>query len=313
MKKIIKKIKRIIRFILKPSMLIIKLGEENKIKIKDSTFLKLRYKNRIGKKLDLNNPKTFNEKLQWLKLYDRNPEYTKMVDKYEVKKYVADIVGEEYIIPTIGVYEKFEDINFDELPKQFVMKCTHDSGSTIVCKNKDEFDIESAKDKIEKGLKQNFFYLAREWPYKNVKPRIIIEKYMVDESETELKDYKLFCFEGETKVILVCSDRTSKLKETFYDSEWNLIDLIEGNHPREENIEKPFNLQKMKKIAGMLAKNIPFVRVDFYEINSKVYFGELTFYPRGGYEEFSPEEYDRILGDMISLPKKRKKEEKNEK
>ena len=279
----------------------------------DYIFLKIKYKYKFNKKLDLNNPQTFNEKLQWLKLYDRNPEYTKMVDKYEAKKYVANIIGEEYIIPTLGVYDKFEDINFATLPNQFVIKCTHNSGGLIICKDKTKLNIKEARKKINKSLKRNYFYTGREWPYKNIKPRIIIEKYMENNSETELKDYKLFCFNGIPKIILVCSERfsSSNMCETWFDENWRYLDIIESNHRVNKEIKRPINFDKMKILAEKLSHNIPFLRCDFYEINKKIYFGELTFFPASGFENFKPAEWNKKLGDMIDLS--RIKEENNEK
>ena len=274
----------------------------------DYIFLKIKYKYKFNKKLDLNNPQTFNEKLQWLKLYDRNPEYTKMVDKYEAKKYVANIIGEEYIIPTLGVYDKFEDINFATLPNQFVIKCTHNSGGLIICKDKTKLNIKEARKKINKSLKRNYFYTGREWPYKNVKPRIIAEQYMEDKKNDELYDYKFMCFNGKVKCSFVCTDRYSEdgLKVTFFDLNWNKMPF-ERHYPNSNNvIEKPINYELMIKLAETLSKDIPFVRVDFYEINNKPYFGELTFYPGNGMEEFTPEKYDKILGDMLELPKEKR-------
>ena len=269
----------------------------------DKIYLKMIYKIQLHKDLNLNNPQTFNEKIQWLKLYDRKPEYAKMVDKYEAKKYVSNIIGEEHIIPTIGIYEKFEDINFDKLPNQFVMKCTHDSGGIVICKNKKDLDIKQAKKKINKSLKRNYFYNGREWPYKNVKPRIIIEKYMKDNSKNELIDYKLMCFNGQCKIIFTCTDRYSNdgLKVTFFDLNWNKLPF-ERHYPTDiKIINKPKNLEKMLDFSKKLSKNIPFVRTDFYEINEMLYFGEMTFFPGSGFEEFKPEEWDKKIGDMIDL------------
>ena len=272
--------------------------------IPDEIFLKYKYKKYFGKKIDLKNPKTFNEKLQWLKLYDRKDAYTKMVDKYEVKNYVSGIIGEEYIIPTLGVYNNWNDIDFKQMPKQFVLKCTHDSGSSIVCTDKLNFDYEECKKKINKALKNNFFYEFREWPYKNVKPRILIEKYMEDNDSSEmLSDYKLFCFNGIVKTILVCSNRKGEFKNTdFYDSDWNLMPFTRERHENNpKGIKKPEKLEEMIQIAEKLSKDIPFVRVDLYEINGKVYFGELTFFPSSGFEGFKPEEYDTILGNWLDI------------
>ena len=293
--------------------LILKLASRNIIYMNDKKFLQKKYFLKFGKKLDLNNPKTFNEKLQWLKLYDRNPEYTKMVDKYAVRSYISKKIGQEYLIPLIGVYNKFEEIKFEELPNQFVLKCTHDSGSTIVCKDKNQFDFDDAKKKINRKMKMNFYYVGREWPYKNVKPKIIIEKYMEDNEQSELRDYKLMCFNGKVKCSFVCSERYSEsgLKIDIYDLEWKKME-VKRNHPNSSiEIAKPKNYEIMIELAEKLSKGIPFVRVDFYEIEGKLYFGELTFFPGSGLKEFIPEKYDNILGDMLELP--REKREKNEK
>jgi len=268
----------------------------------DEKYLKKEYKLNFGKELDLKNPKTFNEKMQWLKLNDRKDVYTTMVDKCEVKKYVAGIIGEEYIIPTIGVYNKFDEIDFDKLPNQFVMKCTHDSGGIVICKDKNKFDKKAAKKKINKFLKRKYYYIHREWPYKNVKPRIIIEKYMEDGKASELTDYKIMCFAGKTKMLFTCTERFSgNLKVTFFDLGWNKL-AFERHYPSSKvNIPKPRNLEKMIKLSEKLAKNIPFVRIDWYEINGKTYFGEYTFYPGSGFEEFTPVKWDKKLGDLIDL------------
>ena len=277
---------------------------KNIIKMSDRRYLELKYEVIMDKKLNLNNPKTFNEKLQWLKLYDRKLEYTKMVDKYEAKEYVSNIIGDEYIIPTLGIYNKFEDIDFEKLPNQFVIKPTHTSGNVYICKNKNEIDYKVLKKHINGWLKRQYYYLHREWPYKNVKPRIIIEKYMQEKNGEELKDYKFFCFNGKPKMVLVCSDRFNNLNKTFFDENWKIFDFTEGNHDKNENIEKPVNFETMKGLAEKLAQNLSFVRIDFYDINGKIYFGEITFYPSAGYEKFNPQKYDEIFGSMIELPKK---------
>lgn len=274
----------------------------------DYIFLQIKYRYKFNKKLDLKKPQTFNEKLQWLKLYDRNPEYTKMVDKYEAKKYVANIIGEEYIIPTLGVYDKFEDINFATLPNQFVIKCTHDSGGLIICKDKTKLNIKEARKKINKSLKRNYFYTGREWPYKNVKPRIIAEQYMVDESGTELKDYKFFCFNGEPKLLFVAKDRPYATKFNYYDMDFKKLPFKQHYKNFNDYIEKPKGFEKMIELSRKLSKDIPHVRVDFYDINGKVYFGELTFYHFSGFEKFEPNEWDKKLGDMLELPRERKVE-----
>ncbi len=271
----------------------------------DRIYLPLLYKKQIGNKLNLKSPATFNEKLQWLKLYDRKPEYTIMVDKYAVKKYVANIIGKEYIIPTLGVWDNPDEICFDTLPHQFVLKCTHNSGlGMYICRNKSKIDEKAIKDELRKGLAQNYYLTAREWPYKNVHRRIIAEKYMEDSGTTELNDYKFMCFNGNVRCTFVCSDRSENLKVTFYDKQWKRMPF-ERHYPASKvDIPKPKNYDKMVELAEILSKDIPFVRVDFYEINGHIYFGELTFYPGAGLEEFTPSKWDKILGDWIVLPKK---------
>lgn len=275
----------------------------------DELYLKMKYYKVFKKKLNLKNPQTFNEKLQWLKLHDRKDVYTTMVDKFEAKKYVANIIGEEYIIPTFGVYNTFDDIDFNKLPNQFVMKCTHDSGGIIIVKDKSKIDLKKAKSQMNECLKRNFYYLSREWPYKNVKPRIIIEKYMEEEGYIQLNDFKLMCFNGKVKYTFVCSERDNQkegLAVTFFDNDWNKLPFERHYRSSKKKIEKPKNFGKMIELAEKLAKNIPFLRVDFYEINNKIYFGELTFFPGGGFEEFTPEEWDYKLGEMIDLSKVKK-------
>lgn len=271
----------------------------------DKCFLKLKFRLAMGKKLDLKNPETFNEKLQWLKLYDRKSEYTGMVDKYSVREYIAKTVGEEYLIPLLGVWERFEDIDFDCLPEQFVLKCTHDSGGVVVCKNKVELDKESAREKINKSLKKNYFYQSREWPYKNIKPRIIAEKYMEDVSGG-LTDYKFMCFNGEVKSCFTCTERFSSggLKVTFFNEKWEKLPFERGYPASAKEIARPANYAKMLQLSQELSKGIPFVRIDFYEVDGKIYFGELTFYPGSGMEIFRPEQWDYTFGSWIDLPSK---------
>ena len=276
--------------------------------IPDKIFLSFYYKAVFGKKLDLNNPRTFNEKLQWLKLYDRNPGYTKLVDKYEVKKFVAEKIGEKYIIPTLGVWERFDDINFNDLPDQFVLKCTHDSGGIIICKDKNKLNKGEARRLLNKYLSQNFYYQAREWPYKNVKPRIIAEKYMEDKTYSELRDYKFFCFNGEPKIMFVATERQlvgEEVKFDFFDMNYNHLNIING-HPNAKTIpEKPVHFDEMKMLARVLSEGIPHVRIDFYEANGHVYFGEFTFAHFGGFVPFEPEEWDYRLGEWIVLPERK--------
>lgn len=276
-------------------------------RLPDEEYIKKLYKLHIGKELDLDNPKGFNEKLQWLKLYDRKPEYTTMVDKFAVKQYVTNKIGNEYIIPTLGVWDHFDDIDFTALPKRFVLKCTHDSGGLVICKDKSKFDIKKAKSKIEKSLKTNFYLVGREWPYKNVKPRIIAEQYMEDNPDSQdLIDYKLMCFNGKVKCSFTCTGRHAKdgLKVTFFDTDWKRMPF-ERHYPAElNNICKPKSYEEMTQLAEILADKIPFVRIDFYEIKGKPYFGEMTFFPGNGMEEFTPEEWDETLGSWLELPNK---------
>lgn len=273
--------------------------------IPDYIFLKIMYKRCMGKKLNLRNPQTFNEKLQWLKLYDRNPEYTKLVDKYEAKKYVADKIGEEYIIPTIGIWNRFEDIDFDSLPQQFVLKTTHDSGGVVICKDKDSFDYDKAKEKIKKSLKTNYYYVAREWPYKNVYPRIIAEEYVCDKVGNEgLTDYKFFCFNGKVDYVMVCVDRhVNSVKYYFYDRNWELQRINECGlkAPKDFTISKPPRIEAMFAIAEKLSKKLPFVRCDLYASMDRIYFGEFTFFSDAGFDRDILPKTDMYFGNLLNL------------
>lgn len=270
----------------------------------DELYLKMMYQVKLGRKLNFKEPLYFNEKLNWLKLYDRKDIYTKMADKYEVREIVGKRLGEEYLIPLLGVWEHVEDIDFSKLPEQFVLKCTHDSGSVIICKDKKNFDKKDALRKLAATMKTNYFYPSREWPYKNIRPRIIAEKYMVDESGTELKDYKIYNFGGEPKLIQVDFGRFVHHERNLYTLDWNYISE-EIEYPTNKNIQiaRPECLEEMLACARLLAKGIPSVRTDFYSINGKVYFGEITFYQEGGFARFSSEAYSKKLGDWITLPK----------
>ena len=272
--------------------------------IDDEHFVRWKYYLNFRKKLDLDNPKTFNEKLQWLKLNDWHEEYTQMVDKYEAKKYVANLIGEEYIIPTLGVYDSFDEIDFDKLPNQFVLKCTHNSGGIIICRDKASLDVPKARKQMTKWLKKNPFWTNREYPYKNVKPRIIAEQYMEDESGYELKDYKFFCFSGDVKYVFVATDRGKADEETkfdFFDMDWNHLPFTNGHPNNPGPISKPENFEEMKALACKLSKNMPHVRVDLYNISGKIYFGELTFYHWSGLTPFVPEKWDFEFGECITL------------
>lgn len=269
---------------------------------KDAKYLKILYRYRLGKTLNLEDPRTFNEKIQWLKLYDRKALYTQIVDKYEVRNYIKEKIGEKYLIPLIGVYNSFDEINFESLPAQFVIKCTHDSGGLVICKDKSKLDIEKARKKINKCLNRNYFYNTREWPYKNIKPRIVIEKYMVDESRTELKDYKFFCFDGKVNALFVATDRGIDTRFDFFDTDFNKIPLKQYYENGNKQINKPKGYKEMLELASELSKGFPHVRVDLYDINGKIYFGELTLSHFSGLKRFEPEKYDYIFGDWISLP-----------
>ena len=274
--------------------------------LSDKTYLKLKWKNVMDYHLNLDTTITFNEKLQWLKLNDRKPIYNQMVDKYEAKLYVAEKLGKQFIIPTLGVWNDIEEIDWDSLPERFVLKCTHDSGGLVICKDKAKLNIEKTKKILKQSFRFNFYMAGREWPYKDVPRRIIAEKYMEDSSNQELSDFKIHCFNGTPKVILVCRDRFSKtgLTEDFYDTQWNHLEIRRLEHPNTEvPIEKPEELDMMLDYAKKLSYGIPFLRVDFYIVNHKIYFGELTFYPATGMSPFIPHKWDEIFGSWIILPK----------
>ncbi|MBQ6062960.1 MAG: glycosyl transferase [Prevotella sp.] len=260
---------------------------------------------RAGYTLNLDNPQTFNEKLQWLKLYDHNPLYTTLVDKYEVKKYVADKIGNQYIIPTLEVWDDVDDIDFNKLPNQFVLKCTHDSGGLVICKDKSNFKTNKAKKVLRKSLGRNFYYMGFEWPYKNVKPRIIAEKYMEDTKTKELRDYKFFCFNGEVKALFIATERQKEgedVKFDFFDEDFNHLPFKQGHENATVLPQKPLCFDQMKKFAAILSDGIPQVRVDFYEVDGHIYFGEMTFFHHGGWTKFDPEEWDTIFGKWVTLP-----------
>lgn len=268
----------------------------------DELYLRILYFLRMGKMLHLNPPVTYNEKLQWLKLHNRHPEYTQMVDKAMAKEYVAGIIGNEYIIRTLGVWDKFEDIDFDTLPNRFVLKCTHDSGGLVICTDKDKLDISKAKKKINKSMRRNYFCGTREYPYKNVQPRIVAEEYMVDESGTELKDYKFFCFDGKVKMMFVATGRPYDTRFDFYDMEFKHLPFKQGHPLADRSISKPCGFEKMIHLAEVLSKGIPHVRVDFYDINGNIYFGEMTFFHFSGCVLFEPSKWDSIIGEWLKLP-----------
>ncbi len=273
--------------------------------LSDEAFLKKKYKARFGKTLDLKNPKTFNEKLQWLKLHNRDDRFTTMVDKENVKKYVAERIGNEYVIDSLGVWDSFDEIDFEKLPNQFVLKCTHDSGGLVICRDKDRLNFEQAKKKIEKSLGRNYYMFGREWPYKNVKPRILAEKYMQDENskpEESLRVYKIMTFNGVPKIIqTIQNDKTPNEVIDYFDTEWNLLKMRQNFPNSNKPLARPATLDKMLELASRLAEDIPFLRIDFYEVNKQVYFSEFTFYSDSGMAKFYPEEWDTVLGNWMDL------------
>lgn len=297
--------KRLIRVIKNPVLVVLALLDRLAFIFPDKLFLKIKYYLIINKPLNLENPTTFNEKLQWLKINDRNPKYTQMVDKIDAKIFVTSIIEEKYIIPTLGVFEKFEDIDFDLLPNQFVIKCTHDSGGVVICKDKSTFNYPSAKSKIEKHAKSNPYYFTREWPYKNIKPRILVEQYLIDSNNEDLVDYKFMVFNGFVRCLFVVSQRNTAtgLKVDFFDENWKHLPFERYYKNSEKPIRKPSLFSEMKQLAETLAQQIKssFVRIDFYQANNHIYFGEITFYPGGGWEPFTPVEWDYQLGSWIVL------------
>lgn len=293
--------KKIIKIIKNPKKIIIFLASKGIIPYNDKKYLKYVYKEKTGDDLNLDNPKKFTEKLQWLKLFDRNPLYPKLVDKYEVRDYVKKLIGEKYLIPCLGVYDNVNEIDFEQLPNQFVLKTTHDSGTVVICKNKKNFDISKAKKFLSKRLKRKYFYLWREWPYKDVKPRIIAEKYMEDKTYKGINDYKFYCFNGEPKIMFIILERNIKPKMSFYDMNFNKLDMHQTFPDYNKKIEKPKNFEKMIQFCKILGKNFPHVRIDFYECNDQLYFGELTFFDSAGFDKFSPDVYNDILGEWIDL------------
>ena len=271
--------------------------------IPDDVYVKIVFRLKMGYKLNLKNPKTFNEKLQWLKLYDRKPIYTDYVDKYKVRNIVENLIGNKYLIPLLGVWNSFEEIDFNKLPNQFVLKCNHDSGGLVICKEKSNFDIKAAKKKINSSLKTNYYYHSREWHYKNVKPLIIAEKYIEDYSGA-LIDYKFFCFNGKSDFVMICVDRfTDKKKFYFFDENWKRLKFTKSDFEDSEQIHipKPKNLNKMFEIASVLSNDMKFARIDLYECDEKIYFGEITIIPDSGFDNTFNKDTDLFLGSKILL------------
>lgn len=269
----------------------------------DEKYLKALYRVKFGRKLHLKNPKSFNEKLNWLKLYARNSIYTNMADKYKAKELAASLIGQEHIVPCYGAWEKFDDIGWDSLPEQFVLKCTHDSSEVILCRDKKTLDKEAARTKIEKCMKRNWYRHNCEWVYKDIKPLIIADKLLDDHSGTELRDYKFWCFNGEPKYMYF-TNKGKKILENFYDMDFNPVYINHGFERRKPEFEKPIAFEEMKMYAAKLSKDIPFVRVDFFYVDGVIYFAEWTFYDWGGVRPFADYQQDLALGELLVLPKK---------
>lgn len=272
--------------------------------IPDALYLKLLFRLKTGCTLNLEQPQNYNEKLQWLKVHEHYEQYTKLVDKYAVKRYVEGCIGAEYVIPVIDRWSAVGEIAFETLPNQFVLKCTHDSAGFEICLNKETFDQEAAKRKLKRCMRRNFYYAGREWPYKNVKPQIIAEKYMEDTVLGELRDYKFFTFGGVPKIVHIVSNRQNRDEETygdFFDMDYNHLDLTMGHNNAPVPPEKPKNFEKMKEFAAKLSEGTRHLRVDFYEVDGKLYFGELTFYQDSGFADIQPPEWNDVLGSWISL------------
>lgn len=290
----------------KPRDLLLFLFEKIAPIVPDKSYLRVKYYLRMGKRLNLNNPKTFNEKIQWLKIYGRTDINRIMSDKYLVKEFISKEIGDRYVIPLIGVWSSVDEINFDELPDKFVLKCNHNSGTgMVICKDKSLLNIEDVKKGLKKGLKEDYFPISREYAYKNIPRRIIAEEYMEDKKTHELRDYKFFCFDGVPKALFIASGRLKgehSVTFDFFDMDYNHLPFTNGHPNSTIPIEKPDCFEEMKSLASRLSRGIPHVRVDFYEVNGRVYFGEFTFSHWGGFMPFVPEKWDEILGNWINLP-----------
>ncbi len=289
------------------NLLTLKISQATKI-IPDKLYISMIYRLRMGKSMNWGNPQSFSEKLQWLKVYNRNPEYSRIVDKYEMKNYVADRLGEGYTVPTIGIWDKAEDIDFESLPGKFVIKCTHDSGSNILCKNKAEISWGGVQQHLNKCLKNNLYYLSREWPYKNVKPRIIAEEYLEDERQESLTEYKLFCFDGVVRMVLVCKGiaHTENRTNDFCDINLERFPFTSLLPNSKGKLEKPECYDELIACSSKLSQGLPHVRVDAYIVNGKIYFGEMTLFHNSGLRKYEPDEWDYKIGQWLQLPEVKK-------
>lgn len=303
------KIHTILKYIKNPSKLVFDICKYDNNRfaplISDKLYLKCLFKKHMNTKLNLSSPKTFSEKLQWLKLYDRKPEYAVMADKAAVKQYVANKIGSDFIIPTIGIFNSVEEIPFDKLPENYVIKCTHDSGSTFICKKDSKPDINQIKKSLSEKINTNFFWFGREWSYKNIKPQIIIEEFIPDENGNCPVDYKFFCFDGKMEIFKIDYNRFTNRAANYYDKNCNFLEIgkIHSTPDPSIKLELPDNFKEMVEITEKLSEGIPFLRVDLYSVNNHIYFGELTFYPSSGIEPFLGDG-DIIMGNLLNLPKK---------
>jgi len=270
----------------------------------DEEYLKKMFKIKMGYCLDLDTPETFNQKLNWMKLYYRDPLFTTMVDKYAVREYVSSKIGKQYLVPLLGVWDNPENIDISILPNKFVLKTTHGCGGMSICRDKEHYDIKTVVTDFKKNMSNNYYYYVREWPYKDVKPRVIAEKYLQNGESINLQVYKVFNFNGYPKIIqMISNDKTKDETIDYFDTEWNRLDLRQ-NYPNSVIIPpKPHTLNEMLELSAKCSEGFPFLRTDWYEVDGKVYFSEFTFYSDGGMEPFTPTYWDKKLGELIELPK----------
>lgn len=296
-------LKRIRTLLENPKVLIIKWIRLLEPIVSDELYLRMLFRVRVGYWPNLKNPQSYNEKIQWLKLYYRRPEYTRLVDKVSVKEFVCQTIGEQYVIPTLGVWDDVDEIAWEALPNQFVVKASHDSGGIVICKDKSKLDIKNAKTMLESAGSKDYTKYNKEYVYHNVPHRFIAEEYMEDESGFELKDYKIFCFDGVPKYLYVASGRQKHdARFDFYDCEFNHLPVLNGHPNADVWPKKPRNFEEMLDVAAKLSEGLPEVRVDLYNINGRVYFGEMTFFHWSGMAPYDPQEWDYKFGEMIKLP-----------
>lgn len=273
----------------------------------DELYIRWHYYLNHHRRINLTDPKRYTEKLQWLKLYYRDSFWTKLVDKYRVKELVRERIGDEYVVPCYGVWNRTEDIDWDKLPEQFVLKTNHDSGNNgvFICRDKAKIDKVQWTKKINASLKRDTSIPGREWPYRDVKRCVFAEQYLEDASG-ELRDYKFFCFNGVVKYLFIATERQSggEVKFNYFDADFNALDIVQRHPMSDKKIEKPAMFEQMKKIAAKLSEGLPEVRVDLYEVNGRIYFGEYTFFHHGGIAPFHPDKWDLIWGENIILPDK---------